>query len=62
MTRTVDPLPSTEEIFMAGGGNETLLINRHLIGTRLDKSVPKTCPQIKRSAVAVPTALCLQAF
>jgi hypothetical protein len=58
----LDPLSGTEEIFMAGGGNETLLINRHVIGTCLDKSVPKTCPQIERSAVAVPAALCLQAF
>jgi hypothetical protein len=37
----LDPLSTTEEIFMAGGGNETLLINRHVIGTRLDK----VCPQ-----------------
>jgi hypothetical protein len=47
---------------MAGGGNETFLINRHVIGTRPDKSVPKTCPQIERSGVAVPAALRLQAF
>ncbi len=47
---------------MAGGGNETLLIDKHVIGTRLDKSVPKTCPQVERSAVGVPAALCLQAF
>jgi hypothetical protein len=46
---------------MAGGGNESL-INRRVIGTRLDESVPKTCPRIERSAVAVPAALCLQEF
>jgi hypothetical protein len=44
----IDLLSSTEEIYMAGPGNETLPSNRH--GHRgPDKSVPKTCPKIERS-------------
>src|SRR5262245_11114219 len=41
---------SLARTFRANGG---LPIHRHVDGTRPDESVPRTCPQMERSSVAV---------